>query len=134
MDVMAQQIAEAQAEWEAEPNEPGKLAKLVDLLVKTEQPEQEARAIELLESAYENQRQYRYKLRVGQIRLAQFGRQERQLRQAIMQDPSDENLKREYQDFAKDRAEQEMAIYQEAADNYPTDSSLRYNVGIRMFL
>jgi tetratricopeptide (TPR) repeat protein len=133
MDVMTQQIADAEAEYQAEPDEAGKLAKLVDLLVKTEQPTQEARAIQLLEAQYERTKQYRYKLRIGQIRLNQLSRHERSLRQQIAQNPSDENLKREYQDFAKDRADQELAIYQEAAENYPTDSSLRYNVGIRLF-
>jgi tetratricopeptide (TPR) repeat protein len=134
MDVMARQIADAEAEYQAEPDEPGKLAKLVDLLVKTEQPAQETRATQLLEAQFERTKQYRYKLRIGQIRLNQLSRHERSLRQQIAQSPGDENLKREYQDFAKDRADQELAIYQEAAENYPTDSSLRYNVGIRLFL
>jgi len=132
-DMMSRQIAEAEAEWQAEPNEPGKIGKLVDLLVKLEQPESDQRAIEILEAAFENSRQYRFKFRIGQIRISQLARQERNLRQAVAQNPGDESIKREYNDFAKERAEQELQIYQEAAENYPTDSGLRYNVAVRMF-
>ena len=133
MDVMTQQIAEAEAEWQAEPNESGKLGKLVDLLIKTEQPEQEQRAIELLESAYESSRQYRYRFRIGMIKLQQLSRAERSLRGQVAANPADESLKREYQDFAKDKAEQELTIYQEFADNYPTEMNHQYQAAIRLF-
>jgi tetratricopeptide (TPR) repeat protein len=132
-DMMTRQIAEAEAEWQAEPNEPGKINKLVDLLVKLEQPETDQRAIELLESAYENTHQYRFKFRIGQIRINQLARQERNLRQAVAQNPGDESIKREYNDFAKERAEQELEIYKEAAENYPTESNLRFELAARMY-
>ena len=48
LEMMKRQLAAAEAEWQAEPNEPGKLMKLVEILRKTEQPEYENRAIELL--------------------------------------------------------------------------------------
>jgi tetratricopeptide (TPR) repeat protein len=134
MDVMTQQIAEAEAEWRAEPNEAGKLGKLVDLLVKTEQPEQEQRAMELLEAAYENTRQYRHKYRIGLIKVQQLSRAERSLRQQVAANPNDESLKQEYQEFAKDRAEQELAIYQEFAENYPTEMSHHYNAALRLYV
>jgi len=132
MDVLSKQITSAEAEWQADPNEYGKLSRLVDILAKTELPEYENRAIELLESHYEQSRQYRSKFRVGQIRLAQLTRQERGLRQAISADPSNEAIKAEYRDFTKDRAAQELAIYKEFAENYPTEMSHQYNVAIRL--
>jgi hypothetical protein len=36
LDMMKRQLAAAKAEWQAEPNEPGKLMKYVDILRKTE--------------------------------------------------------------------------------------------------
>src|SRR5262249_10341200 len=122
----------AEAEWQADPTEYGKLSKLVDILVKTDDVEYENRAIELLEGAYENTKQYRMKFRVGQIRLSQLQRQERSLRQSVNADPGNEAVRSEYRDFARDRARQELAIYQEFAENYPTDMSHQYNVAIRL--
>jgi len=111
MDVMTQQILEAEAEWRADPNESGKLTKLVDILLKTELPEQENRAIELLESEFERTRQYRFRFRIGQIRLAQLSRMERSLRADMSKNPTDESIKNEYRDFARDRAEQELTFF-----------------------
>jgi tetratricopeptide (TPR) repeat protein len=133
MDVLTKQIESAQAEWQADPGEYSKLSKLVDILIKTELPEHENRAIELLESAYENTKQYRYKFRVGQIRLAQLMRQERALRQAVGADPSNEAVKMEYRDFEKERTQQELEIFREFGENYPTEMSHQYNAAVRLY-
>jgi tetratricopeptide (TPR) repeat protein len=133
MDVLGKQIASAEAEWQADPNEYSKLSKLVDLLVKSDNAELENRAIELLESAYETSKQFRYRFRVGQIRLAQLTRQERTLRQAVNADPTNEALKVEYRDFARERAQQELEIFKEFAENYPTDMSHQYQAAIRLY-
>src|SRR2546430_13436213 len=133
MDVLTKQIEAAQAEWQADPGEYSKLSKLVDILIKTEQPEHENRAIELLESAHENTKQFRYKFRVGQIRLAQLQRQERSLRQAVQADPNNEAVKAEYRDFSKERAQQELELFKEFAENYPTDMAHQYQAAIRLY-
>jgi tetratricopeptide (TPR) repeat protein len=133
MDMLTKQIAAAEAEWQADPSEYGKLSKLVDILIKTELPEYENRAIELLESAYESTHQYRYRFRVGQIRLAQLAREERALRQSVGADPDNEAVKAEYRDFIKDRAQRELEIYKDFAENYPTDMSHQYQAAIRLY-
>ena len=70
-------VAEAEAEWKADPNEAGKLMKYVDALLKTEQPEQENQAIEVLEEAFEKTEQFRFRQKIGMIKLAQLARMER---------------------------------------------------------
>jgi tetratricopeptide (TPR) repeat protein len=70
---------------------------------------------------------------VGQIRLAQLTRQERTLRQAVNADPTNEALKVEYRDFARERAQQELEIFKEFAENYPTDMSHQYQAAIRLY-
>ena len=80
-EVMKRQIAQAEAEWQAEPDEAGKIVKLADALVRTEDPTYEARAIELLQSAFERTRQFRFRQFVGRIKLVQLARQERILRE-----------------------------------------------------
>src|SRR3712207_7541808 len=60
-----------------DPGEPGKLMKYVEALLKTEQPEDENRAIEVLDEAYQRTKQFRFRHKIGQIKLAQWGRLER---------------------------------------------------------
>lgn len=133
IDSLRRAIADAEAEWTAEPNEPGKLMKYVEALVRTEDPQYEARAIEVLHNAYETTKQFRFRAAVGKIKMAQLARQERALRSELQADPADEDLKTEYRTFARSRAETELEEYTLAADAYPTDMNLRYQKAVRLF-
>lgn len=132
-DVLANQINRAEAEWKAEPTEWGKLTRLVELLAKSEDPDRENRALELLEAAYEQTRQYRFKKTSGDIKMAQLSRMERSLRQQVAKSPTDEALKKDYTEFVQEKLAQELTIYQEQSSEYPTDMSLRYNVAKRFY-
>lgn len=132
-DQMSGMIHDAEAEYAAEPNEPGKLMKLVDLLVKTDNPEQENRAIDLLEAAYQRTKQFRNRLRVGEIRMRQLSRMERSLLQRARANPSDKALLAEYAQFRKERAQEELNEFTLAADNYPTQLEYQFQMAKRMF-
>src|SRR5689334_12979373 len=93
-DMMAQQIAEAKGEYEKEPNEPGKLIKYVEILRKTENPDFENQAIEILEEAFKRTGQFRWRKSAGEIKLIQLSRMERSMRQAYQANPADEELKK----------------------------------------
>jgi tetratricopeptide (TPR) repeat protein len=58
---------------------------------------------------------------------------ERHKRAEIAANPNDEAKKKDYQEFLKDRYERELGIFQEQAENYPTDMGIRYNLAARMF-
>jgi thioredoxin-like negative regulator of GroEL len=133
VDYLRRAIAEAEAEWKAEPNEPGKLMKYVEALVRTEDPQFEARAMEVLNSAYEQTRQFRFRANVGKIKMAQLAREGRSLLAKVQANPADETLKEQYRAFARQRAETELEEYTLAADAYPTDISLRYQKAVRLF-
>lgn len=133
-DVLARQIAQAEAEWQAEPEEPGKIMKLVEALVRTENPEHESRAIELLQSAYERTKQFRFRLNLGRIKLAQLSRTERSLRDRANKNKDDESAQREYRQFVKDRTEEELKEFELWAENYPTDLTFKFEVAKRMFM
>jgi tetratricopeptide (TPR) repeat protein len=133
VDQMKILIDDAEKEWQADPNEPGKLMKLVDLLVKTEQPDQENRAVELLEKAYERTKLFRYRQAIGRIKITQLSRMERTMRAEVARSPNDEGLKEEYRNFLKDRAQQELDEYTLWSENYPTDLGLKYQIAARLF-
>lgn len=132
-DVIARQIRDAEAEYAAQPEEAGKLAKLVDILVKSESMENENRAIELLQSWYEKTKQFRFRFSLGKIKLQQLKRQERAERQRVKENPNNEQVRKEYLQFLKEKSEEELKEFQLASEAYPTDMSLKFEMGVRLF-
>ena len=124
---------EAEDEWRADPNEAGKLSKYVDALLKTERPEYENRAIDVLEETYAKNRQFRWRQKVGMIKLAQLARMERSMKEQLQQNPNDANLKKELVQFQRERAEEELTEYKLWSENYPTDTKIRYDIATRTF-
>ena len=133
-DLLSRAIAEAEAEWKAEPNEPGKLTKYIDALLKTERAEEENKAIEVLEEAYNRTKQFRWRQRVGQIKFSQLARMERSMRDQLKQNPNDPELKQRYQEFMRDRAETELGELTLWVENYPTDTRFRFEMARRLVL
>src|SRR4030095_1659788 len=112
----------------------GKLGKYVDALLKTERPEEENRAIEVLQDHYDRTKQFRWRQRIGQIKFAQLKRMDRSLREDIRRDPNDAELRQKYQEFARDRAESELAELTQWVEAYPTDTRIRYEMAQRLFV
>jgi tetratricopeptide (TPR) repeat protein len=133
-DMLLRAVQQAQVEYEADPSEPGKLLRLVDALVKTELPNQENRGMELLRSAYETSRQFRFRFRLGQIRLGQLAREERAILSQLRANPADGALKQRYQQFLRAKCEEELGEYTLAAENYPTNMEYRFAQAQRLYL
>jgi tetratricopeptide (TPR) repeat protein len=132
-DMLQRAVADAEAEYNADPTEPGKVMKYVDALVRTEKEPYEDRAIEVLEEAFKRTQQFRFRANVGKIRIGQLNRKERALRADLQRNPSDEELKTEYKAFIREKAETELSEYQLAAEAYPTDMTYRYHAALRLF-
>lgn len=132
-DYLLRIAREAEDEWRADPNEAGKLSKYVDALLKTERPEMENKAIDILEQTYAKNRQFRWRQKVGMIKLAQLTRMERSMREQLQKNPADPNMKKELLQFQRERAEEELNEFQLWSENYPTDTKIRYDMAIRMF-
>lgn len=132
-DMLQRAVADAEDEYNAEPNEVGKINKYVDALVRTEKEPYEDRAIEVLEDAYNRTQQFRFRASIGKIRMNQLNRKQRALLADLQRNPADEELKAEYKQFVRDKAEQELAEYTLAAENYPTDMTYKYNMAVRLF-
>ncbi|MDP9175602.1 MAG: hypothetical protein M3O30_17300 [Planctomycetota bacterium] len=127
-----QVIAAAETEFKAEPNDPGKALKMVEALEKTEDPDYENRAIEILQSFFEKTGQFRFRQKIGNINMRQLGRMERGKRAALAADPTNPALRKDYQEFKREQYEFELKEYQLAADAYPTDMRLRFEAAKRL--
>ncbi|HVT90083.1 MAG TPA: tetratricopeptide repeat protein [Tepidisphaeraceae bacterium] len=132
-DMMTRAIKDAEAEYNAQPNEPGKLMKLVEALLKTETLENENRAIDLLAAEYDRTKQFRFRFNIGKIKIHQLVRADRQYREKIAKNPQDESLREEYRSFFTNRAEEELKEYSLFAENYPTDLTHKYEMARRLF-
>jgi tetratricopeptide (TPR) repeat protein len=135
MGVMGKLITEAQQQYANDPTEPGKLLKLVDVLEKTEDPEYEGRAIELLADWHKKTKQFRFRKRIGEINMRQWRRMEQSQKEylALPENKDDEQAKTDFDAFQKDKNEFELSEYQLWADNYPTDMSFRFQAARRLF-
>jgi tetratricopeptide (TPR) repeat protein len=133
-DVLAQMIRQAEADYKATPADRAKVGKLVDLLLKTEAFESENRAIEVLEKAYADTKQFAFRQRIGRIKMDQMRRMERSLRDQLKENPKDEALKRDYDQFKNDQIEFELSEFQIASEAYPTELGLKFEVATRLFV
>ena len=132
LGVMMPVIEAAKKEYLADPNEPGKINKYVDALVKTELPDMENQAIELLQGAFDKMRQFRFRLRIGQIRMQQMTRMERGLRANVNANPQDADALQSYRQFVQEKLQEELAEFQLALENYPTQANYKWDVSIRL--
>lgn len=132
-DFLRLQINRAEQEWQNDPTEAGKLMKYVEALTKTESLEDDGRAFEVLDQAFERTKQFRFRAARGRIRLMQLAREERSRRQELQLAPQDEELRTDYREFARRRAEEEYEEYRMAAEAYPTDTTFKYNMAGRLF-
>lgn len=131
--ILERRIADAEAEYKASPNEAGKLSKLIDALLATEDSEHENRAIELLQETYDRTKQYRFRKAVGQINMKIWNRMERSRRDEAKTNPNDEKIQEEYKQFQADKLEFELNEYRDWAENYPTDLAFRFEMAKRLF-
>jgi tetratricopeptide (TPR) repeat protein len=132
-DQMSGVIADAKAEYEANPEIPGKITKYVEALVKTDKPDFENMAIDVLQKAYDETKQFRYRLGIGQIVIRQLSRTERTMRAQVIANPNDKGLNADYRVFAREKAEKELEEYLLWAENYPTELKYKFDAARRLF-
>jgi tetratricopeptide (TPR) repeat protein len=132
-DAMANMIRAAENEYKTQPEDSGKAMRYVDALDKTDDLDFENRAIEVLQSWYEKTKQFRYRLRIGQINMKQYRRMEMTHRRAVEASPLDEQVRKDYADFKREQNEFELKEFELAAEAYPTEMRWKYEAAKRMF-
>ncbi len=125
-DYLQKQIAKAMAEYEADPNIPGKIHAYADALLKYEDESHEDKATELLKKAQADTGQYQFTQKIGDITIRQLTRTYRELVAA--------GDKEAIKDHAKKQLQFELVHYAQRVENYPTDLALKYELGRRQFL
>ena len=76
---------------------------------------------------------YRIKVKMDDLKIRQFRREIRQLDEVIAKAPNDPSLKSKREELTTRRNQFELEVFQERADEYPTDMSVRYDLGLRHY-
>ncbi len=128
-----QAIAARREEYEEDPEDLDRVKKLVDVLLKKEGFEEDEQAVKLLTRAHEDSGQYIFKVRIGDIRMKQFSRELRQLKQFVEAAPEDDSYRDRYKNTLKEKLAFELNEYGDRVKNYPTDLRLKFELGRRQY-
>ncbi len=126
-------IQKRRAEYDEDPEDLDKLQKLVDVLVRKESNATEKEAIGLLTKAWEQTGQYRHKVKAGDITMKQINRYIRDLHKMVVAAPGDEEYAKKYNETLRKKLAYELQEYTDRVKNYPTDLSLKFELGKRLF-
>ena len=132
-DILMRKVKDTEAEWRATPDDISRFGKYIDALIATEAMTQENIAIEHLEAMFKKNKQFKYRARAGEVKIAQLSRMERQLRSELQNNPNDVQKRKELRDFQIDKLKAELDEFKLKVENYPTDATARYNMADRMF-
>jgi tetratricopeptide (TPR) repeat protein len=130
-DGQTRRIAQAEKEYAAEPNEPGKARKLADALAATEKPEFEERAVKLLQEWFDKTKLFTFRKAIGEIRMKQMQRQERDMRLKLTDEPE---AREKYAEFRRKMWEFELSEFALFFQAYPNDLTHRFEMGKRQML
>jgi len=125
-DYLQREIEQSRAEYQESPTVPGKIDALVDALLQVEDEAHEKEAMEVLAKAHAETGAYRFKSRLDDVRVRQLRRRAGKIRQ--------EGDKTKIAAMARKLLAFEMKMYAERAKNYPTDLSIKFELGRRQLL
>ncbi len=125
-DFLQQQIEKAKADYLGSPLLPGKINAYVDALLKMEDEGFENEAVDVLLKANKDTQAYQFKMRVGDIKIIQI---KRQIHNALQKGD-----KAAAAELGRKRLEFELVEYAERSANYPTDLTIKFDLGMRQYV
>lgn len=131
--ILMRKVRDMEADWRATPDDASKFNRYIDALRSTESMEQENIAIEHLEAMHKKTRQFKFRAKAGEIKIAQLGRMERMMRADLAQTPTDMQKRRELAQFQNEKTQAELEEYKLAVEAYPTDTTARFKMARAMF-
>ena len=120
---LEKEIDQARAEYEASPDAAGKVDGLVDALLKIEEEAYESEAVDVLAKAHRDSGAYRFKQRIDDVKIRQIRRRYNKLRS--------DGDKKQATEAARELLAFELKSYAERAANYPTDMTVKFELGRR---
>ncbi len=125
-------IESARKAYEEDPDLPKNIINLAKELSDTDTEEQENEAIELLETKYREKSVFNYKEQAGQTRIKQLKRKLRTAKQRLKKNPKDAQTRQKAIQLSKRLKQTELEHYKLCVENYPTETSYKYEYGVRL--
>ncbi len=126
------EINHLREEWQTNPGNADVFQKFVKALVSRGTQESESEAMALLNKAYNDTNNYRYKVQAGDVKMRQLSRLLRTLKERMATDETGE-VSKQYVALRKEQAAFELKEFEERVANYPTDLRFRFEYGRRLF-
>ena len=124
------QYKELKADYDADPTNLFKLQALADCQARRGEIDD---ALAILSKALQTTKEYRFKVRMDDIRMAEYRRLLRELDEQLETEPARADLKAKRQEIVVQRDAFEFGIFAERQQQYPTDMGIRYELGIRQY-
>ena len=123
----------ARQELEDNPGSPEAVQKLAKTLLRMNTPESIEEAHQVYTNGYETLKQYRFRMAAGDIKLQTMEQKLRDLTKKMEADPEDESLKERVEDTNKAFTQLKAEEYGERAVKYPTDRTIKFELGNVLF-
>lgn len=124
-------LADAEAKFQQRPDDIPTIQNLAKRLMERGRPEDEQRAIRLNMAGYESTKQFRFRQEAGKIRLRQLRRSLLKYKDAAEAHPDDEKVQADYANAKAKFHNIEVSELKAAVEAYPTDTSLKFELGKR---
>jgi tetratricopeptide (TPR) repeat protein len=122
-------LERARKDFEENPMSPDAVQKLGSILRKQGTPESEEEAMSVLLTGFERTKEYRFKMAAGEIRVNQLRRKLQAANKAVDANPEDEALKAAQAQAKAELLDVEARELRERQKNYPTDRSIKAELG-----
>jgi tetratricopeptide (TPR) repeat protein len=124
------QYEDLKTRLEADPANPVKMQQLADCQWRRGFLDE---ALALLQQALDTSKDYRFKSRMDDIRMAEIRRAVREIDEQLEADPNRTDLKAKRAEAVTQRDRYELDVYNERVRQYPTEMGIRYELGVRQY-
>jgi tetratricopeptide (TPR) repeat protein len=132
--VVERQLNDARRELSINPTQAGKIFALADALCRRGRPEDIKEAASVLEKGYATTGSYRFRERRDDITLKELHQRAQAAVAEAKTDPNNKELLEAATRVVKDFRDSDERIYADRVQNYPTDLTLKFEFGRRLFI
>ncbi|MHC4265266.1 MAG: tetratricopeptide repeat protein [Planctomycetota bacterium] len=126
------ELEEAQKAFEQDPNDQKNIFKLVEALVDQQKDASDNEAVQILEKAYQQEKDFSFKQQAGKIKIKNIKRKIREIRGELEKNADDQQLKAQFNKFIAQLNAVELEHYRLCVENYPTDQNVKYEYASRL--
>jgi tetratricopeptide (TPR) repeat protein len=130
IDYRLRAVDEARKALAQKPDSPTNLMRLADALADLADTKSEDQAIGLMTNAWKRTGNFSFKKHAGELSIRAWKRRAREIKNRLDAEPENSALRAAFEQAAERLANIELEHFKECVENYPTDASLKYQLGL----